>query len=279
MTTALIDGDILVYRCGFAAEKTKYLVEGEGVPGEGPSILYYDAHKEIPKHVAKENIWSRKEIEPVENALNALEASISYIMRQTGAENYEVYLSGSNNFRNQIAVTKPYKGNREGQAKPVHYAALRTALLDVWRARIPDGGLEADDLLGIRLGQLGDDGVVVSIDKDLLQIPGRHYNWVTGEHVSVAPRDGHLHLGCQIISGDPTDNVPGLPGLGEAKSRKLLSDAANPRDMLARVRKAYLDHAGGDEESAERYFQEQGSLVYILRSEGDSFQKYLEKYS
>jgi hypothetical protein len=274
MKTALIDGDILVYRCGFAAEKTHYLVSSP----DGLSTIY-SAHKEIPKGTSKEYIWSRKEIEPVENALNALEASISYIMRQTGAEQYEIYLSGPNNFRNAIAVTKPYKGNREGQAKPVHYAALRRTLLETYNAQIPDDGLEADDLLGIRLGELGDSGVVVSIDKDLLQIPGRHYNWVTGDDVVIQPKDGHLYLGCQIISGDPTDNVPGLPGLGEAKARKLLGAAANPKDMLARIRAEYLRHAGGDESSAELYFREQGSLVYILKSRGDSFDAYLEKYS
>ncbi len=276
MTTALIDGDILVYRCGFAAEKTHYLVTG--VTGDPEPWVNYDAHKDIPKGTEKERIWSRKEIEPVENALNALEASISYIMRQTGAEQYEVYLSGSHNFRNAIATTKPYKGNREGQAKPIHYAALRSALVDVYRAKVTDGGLEADDVLGIRLGQLGDSGVLVSIDKDLLQIPGRHYNWVTGEHVHIQPKDGHLYLGCQIISGDPTDNVPGLPGLGEAKARKLLDGATNPKDMLARVRSQYIRHTGGDIDAAALYFREQGSLVYILRSEGDSFDKYLEKY-
>ena len=119
----------------------------------------------------------------------------------------------------------------------------------------------------------------MSIDKDLLQIPGRHYNWVSGEHVTVSARDGHLALGRQILSGDPTDNVPGLKGVGPVKAAKYLDNASGPRDMLDRIRTIYLDHFGGDLDGSDRAFRETGRLVYILRHEGDSFDQYLDKYA
>jgi DNA polymerase I len=271
--TALIDGDILVYRCGFAAEKTHYCTTDKA------TYQLFDAHKDIPKDTPKHHIWSRKEVEPVENALAGVDASIEYILRNTGATDYEIYLSGKRSFREEIAVTRPYKGNRDGIAKPVHYTAIRGHLVSRHGARVSDGDLEADDFLGIRLTALGSSGVCVSIDKDLLQIPGRHYNWVTGEHELVDARGGHLALGYQIISGDPTDNVPGLAGFGEAKARKVLTGCPNPQDMLDRIRTLYLDQFRGDVQASKRYFEEQGSLVYILKTPDDSFKKYLEKYS
>ena len=54
---ALIDGDILVYRCGFAAEKKWYLTS------EG-NFRY---KKEVPKGATIYEV--EKTIEPVENAL------------------------------------------------------------------------------------------------------------------------------------------------------------------------------------------------------------------
>lgn len=273
---ALIDGDILVYRCGFAAEKTFYAVETEYV--DGTYWEKYDAHKDIPKDTPKTSIWSRRTVEPVENALQATKATIDHILSKVGATSYEIFLSGKRSFREKLAFSRPYKGNRDTATKPTHYTAIREYLLGLG-ARIPGDDLEADDALGIRLGELGDSGIIVSIDKDLLQIPGRHFNWVSGDYLTVSARDGHLALGCQILSGDPTDNVPGLEGIGSAKASKLLQDVTSPRDMLDRIRVIYLDHFGGDLSLAERKFQESGDLVYILRSKDDSFSKYLRKYS
>lgn len=272
MTVALIDGDILVYRCGFAAEKTKYLVQsGEFVDG------IYEAHKDIPKDVAKDRIWKRKEVEPVENALNACKATIEFILEKLGTDKYEIYLSGKGSFREKLAVTAPYKGNRETQEKPVHYRAIRDYLEKQWGAVAEPGyeGLEADDRLGIRSRALGDGGVVVSIDKDLLQLSGRHYNWVQDIHISVSPREGAINLGCQILSGDPTDNVGGLPGIGPIKAQKLLSGVTDPRSMVARIREMYSDIF---QSLGQDRFLECGNLVYILRSEDDSFEKWLSKY-
>lgn len=267
---ALLDGDILAYRCAFAAEKTKYLTY------ESHGVNLYDAHKDIPKGTPKECVWQRKEVEPEEFAVEATRATLQSILTKLGTNDYELYLSGAESFRERIAVTKKYKGNRDGLARPVHYEAVR-AVLTQMGGIVCGEGLEADDLLGIRATELGDDSVIVSIDKDLLQIPGRHYNWVSDKHVTVGLRGGSLSLGCQILSGDPTDNVPGLPGIGQVKAEARLKDCSSNRDMLTRIREDYLAYAGGDQDSADRYLTEQGSLVYILRRYEDSFTKWMEK--
>lgn len=278
MTTALIDGDILVYRCGFAVQKTEYAaISGEFVEG------IWDAHKNVPQEFKDSNrVWKRTTVEPVENALQATKAALEGILEKLQPDNYEIYLSGRRSFREKLAVTLPYKGNRELQEKPKHYNAIRDYLCGSWGAstylgNYRDEEFEADDILGIRLTVLGGDGICVSIDKDLLQIPGRHYNWVMDQHLTVSPKDGSLSLGVQILAGDRTDNVPGLAGIGEAKARKLLAGSSNPRDMFARIRQAYGDHYKSDG-TGEVRFRETGNLVYVLRSPDDSFDNYVRKY-
>ena len=269
---ALIDGDILLYRVGFGAEKTHYLTY---VEGSAPAL--YSSHKEIPKDTPKEVIWNRKEVDTEESAVRALEATVKNILRNLGTDKYEIYLSDSTTFRHKIAVTQPYKGNRDGAPKPVHYRPLKSNLLNNLGGSIRNG-LEADDCISIRSTELGDSGVIVSIDKDFRQIAGQYYDWVRDEMGEVAPRDAALSLGCQLLSGDPTDNIPGITGIGPAKSRKALAGASSTANMLQIVRKYYLDFCGGDESVADAYLREQGGLVYLLRDWDDSFDKWLEKY-
>lgn len=271
---ALIDGDILCYRCAFAAEKTKYVVL---YPEADESIghEFYNTFKDIPKDIPKEWIWSRKEVEPEELAIQATQATLQSILNKLGTDSYEIYLSDTFSFREKLATTARYKGNRDGQQRPVHYGVVRQALLREGACICPDQ-LEADDMLGIRGTGLGSECVIVSIDKDLLQIPGRHFNWVTDSYTEIDGREGCLRLGCQILSGDATDNVPGLPGIGEVKARKYLEGSTSTRDMVSRIQELYKAQRG---EQGEQYLLEQGAMVYILRSRDDSFKKWYDKYA
>lgn len=54
--------------------------------------------------------------------------------------------------------------------------------------------------------------ICVSLDKDLLQIPGWHYNFVKEEQRFVSPFDGLRSFYGQIIAGDGADNIPSFDG-------------------------------------------------------------------
>ncbi len=85
-------------------------------------------------------------------------------------------------------------------------------------------GLEADDKLGI-LATLGifSDPVICTTDKDLLQVPGWHYNWQKDHLIEITPEEGQWHRWMQVLTGDPTDGYKGLPGCGKKKAEKILS--------------------------------------------------------
>jgi hypothetical protein len=278
----LNDLDIFRYRCGYAAEKNHYLVE----------LTNPDGHKEWKEFSTKKEAadygarvvagvsasfitWTRKDVQPLENALQIVKQSLSQtyqaIEDKVGEKlTIRAFLSGKTNFRQSIAVTRPYKGNREENTKPTYYDAIGEYLLSNWEA-VTTADYEADDAIGIEAmaaRERGESVVVVSNDKDLDQIPGWHYNWVTKEFYEVSPKEAKTNLFTQILTGDSTDNVPGLSGIGPAKAAKLLAECKTPLDMVDAVADAYKTHAllfNSREQTWADYLLEQAQLVYILK--------------
>lgn len=170
---------------------------------------------------------------------------IDGILLETGASEYRIYLSdlAQNNFRYQIDPS--YKANRTAP-KPKHYQELKQYLIGGeggWGALVAEG-MEADDALGI--GQRPDlanvneiDTVICSIDKDLLQIPGYHYNFVRKEWTEVTLAEGLLAFYRSILTGDKTDNISGIFGIGPARAAKILPKWTNERDIVERIVSAY----------------------------------------
>jgi hypothetical protein len=206
MIKLLIDADPLVYRSGFAAQETvNDEVFGEAVIAQ-----------------------------PVENALQIVKTSLKAMtydveerFNQVASES--LVLSGPDNFRFKIATIRPYKGNRPARL-PVHYQAIRDYLTE--RGAKVIHRREADDEISIRAWRLwnesGQDGrhaatyVVATIDKDLDQIPGWHYDYMKHVFYFVDEDDARAALWTQILSGDPSDNVPGCWKVGRTKAHKLI---------------------------------------------------------
>lgn len=145
-------------------------------------------------------------------------------------EQFEYYLTGKENYRYDIAVNRPYKGNRKGNRKPVHIGALRKHLVDVWNAKVSIGN-EADDEMSIRQYGLGDNSIIVSLDKDLDMVPGWHYNFVKQTKYYTTKDEGLRKFYMQILTGDTVDNIQGATRIGPKKAEKLLEDAVSELDM------------------------------------------------
>lgn len=207
-------------------------------------------------------VWSRKEVQPVEFALQCAKTTLEALQERFKPEVMQIYLTGPGNFRDSLAVTKPYKGNRL-EAKPRYYNEVANYLVEQWGAGFVRG-LEADDAIGISLSRPRT--IAVTIDKDLDQVPGWHYNWVDSKLYQVSRKDGDFALYTQILAGDSTDNVPGLEGIGPAKARNILDGSKSSAELAARTWAAYQD-AGKSRE----YLEEQANLVYIWRKWDDKW--------
>lgn len=107
--------------------------------------------------------------------------------------------------------------------RPANLAACKEHLRKRFSA-FSEENLEADDLLGISMSQ-EERGVICSIDKDLNNIPGLHYNFSTKEKYFVTEAGALVNFYRQCLTGDTTDTVPGVKGIGWGTAKKLIPDS------------------------------------------------------
>lgn len=153
-------------------------------------------------------------------------------------DSWSMHLTGKGNFRVDVATTAVYKGNRLDTPKPEHHAALRQHLIDEWSAQVAQGQ-EADDAIAIEATKLGDDCVIVSLDKDLDQVAGYHYNFVKDIAYYITPEEGLRRFYQQILTGDTADNIKGITGIGPVRSAQMLEGAEDEAEMYRRCVEAY----------------------------------------
>jgi hypothetical protein len=172
-------------------------------------------------------------------ALSRLEQTMTELCMELDCEDYKGFLTGKGNFRDSIAVTVPYKGQRASIDKPVHLQALRDHLVNSWGFEVVNG-IEADDAVGIAAYAVPEDeSIMVHIDKDLNQFRGWHYNYRKKEKYYVSEFEGLTAFYTQILTGDRIDNIVGLKGIGPVKAKRILAECTNENELYEAVLKAY----------------------------------------
>lgn len=224
---ALIDMDLVVYRCAASSEN-----------------------------------------EDLSIATHRVEELLDTILTKVQTTEYRAFLTGATNFRKE--VYPEYKANRT-QPKPNWLQECREFSIKKLGAEVAPSNLEADDALGIHQTA---DTIICSLDKDLLQIEGKHFQWeIQGgpeakrwmkpdTFITQTAIEGTRLFYEQCLKGDTSDNVKGVKGLGEAKARKLLAGIDNERAMLDVCLSQY---------ASEEEFLMNAQCLYILRSLDDSY--------
>lgn len=189
------------------------------------------------------------------------------IVSVTGADEVVVFLTGSTNFRKEIFAD--YKANRDNLPRPRFLQAVREFLVLEWGAEVTDG-FEADDALGVasQEREIGT-SIVCSIDKDLLQLPGVHYNFVKSEFSTVDEIEGWRSFYKQLVLGDRGDNVPGYDGKMRLKFPKFLSETREALDRAGTPFEMYKVCSAlySNEETLIR----NGKLLYIWHKLNDQW--------
>lgn len=290
----LIDADSIVFRCGFAVEhkQHKFFIKGEEHLGP---FQVYKLKKEIPKEfqgdeglVYKEEV----EIEPLQNALHLVKQELEGIISATGAGGYSVYIKGKGNFREKISVTRVYKGNRDVTHRPKYENEIRQYLKEQWGAEEVDG-MEADDKCAIEQSRLfkalnydrAMEGhtIIASIDKDMDQVPGWHYNFMKKVKYWVTEAQAELNFYMQLLTGDASDNIQGIPKVGPATATDILEGTKTSKEMYTRVWCAYARYISPEWSGSwadsnvnvvrvNTYLTEMANLIYLRRSENDVWQ-------
>jgi len=180
--------------------------------------------------------------EPESTALMQVDQMMQRIIAETEATHYKAFLSGESNFRKDI--NPEYKANRKDKPKPKHLLACKLFLIDEWNAKVSID-CEADDLLGIEQDKVSQEGnyntCIASIDKDLLQIPGYHYNFVTGKMQQVTELEGIKWFYKQMLIGDNADNIKGVSKIGPVNASKIIDSLETEIEMYQAVCNLYKD--------------------------------------
>lgn len=242
---ALIDADILVYRSAFSAEHNIHTLTWEG------GVQEFEYKRDLNRFIKDNDITeyeidTRLEVEPVENALHTVKETISSIINAVKPGDIKLYLTKGENFRHKLATIAKYKGNRDNQKRPEHYASVRDYLIKYYNAEVCEG-VEADDKLA---DEQTDRTVLCSVDKDLLQVPGKHYNWVTDKKKLVLPETGLRALWEQVLTGDKTDNIPGIYRCGPVTAKKWLADCTTEEEYRAVCVERWTEYLSSDNQPA-----------------------------
>ena len=217
---AVIDADIILYKaCRVAEEEVNW--------GNDQWILWSD----------------------LEKVKIILDDQISLIVEEMKAGRSILCFSDKKNYRKEI--NPEYKANRRGGRKPLCFTGALEYCKDKYTFKQIES-LEADDVIGIiaTTNQLTIEYVIVSEDKDLLTVPGLHWDLKTKEIYSLSTEEADFNFFSQTLTGDAVDNYKGCPNVGKVTAEKLLRSATtNGEDLWETVVNRY-EKAGLKEEDA-----------------------------
>ena len=215
-----------------------------------------------------------------------LEDHIQRILLETQATDYKIFLTGKNNFRNEVSST--YKANRDPSKRPKLLEKARN-FLEITHNAIMSTDREADDLVCQEQEACIEQGIdccIAHIDKDINQQAGKHYRWEThnkeGATYTITEEEGLYNLYEQSLVGDKGDNImywldPTTKtwrkeyGLGIVGARKALEGCKTEKEFQLRCLELYqtfTKKSDGTVPSAED-FAVNMQLLYLKRSVDD----------
>lgn len=230
MSVVLIDGDIVLYKVSCTNESK--IDWGDGVSSK---TLDLDSAKE------------------------SLDSSIKGLVERTKAKSSIVCLSHKRNFRYTVLPT--YKHNRQNVDKPDLYYDLQKYLIDNFETRVKEW-LEADDVMGIIGSGNPKKYIIATLDKDLKQIPGRHFNWNHDTKVrTVTLKEANTYFYTQVLTGDSTDGYSGCPGIGPKKAAKILEGLSSEEEIWETIKEQYALKGLSEDDALQ-----QARVARILRT-------------
>lgn len=244
----------------------------------------------------------------LEKAIEHFDFFIGRLKKFGFADDYLLGISGDGNFRYESAKRAPYKGKRKD--KPLIYAELQEAVYQKYQRRAERiHGQEVDDWCGIKgnenyqhFKRTGEwKWVLGFIDKDLKQIISPQFNYSLDDPEIFIPTEYEAAFAfcTQLLAGDATDNILGLPnftaatsekyklgktrGIGMATAEKFLEGSDSIKELFSRVAEAYISWYGEEQAPFTThtgevvqwnwidYLQDSAKLLRLRAYEGEDY--------
>ncbi|MEO0543070.1 MAG: DNA polymerase I [Pseudomonadota bacterium] len=153
----------------------------------------------------------------------------------------------SKTFRNDLYAD--YKANRDEPPEDLRpqFGLIREATRAFNVPCIETEGYEADDIIAAyckEVEAVGAEATIVSSDKDLMQLVSDKvsmYDTMKDKQIGIAEVIEKFGVGpekmidLQSLTGDSTDNIPGVPGIGPKTAAQLLDEYGDLDTLLARA--------------------------------------------
>lgn len=211
-------------------------------------------------------------------AINVFTKMLQKLMRQyVDSPIVMIFDAKGKNFRH--AMYSDYKATRKAmpddlrsQIEPIYQMvrALNLPLLAI-------EGVEADDVIGTLALQASAQGVTTIIatgDKDLAQLVTEHVTLLDTMTDTVTDTSGvvdkfgvpaHLIVDFLALKGDSSDNIPGMPGVGDKIAQALLNGIGSIDEIANRLNEVAALGFRGSKTFAEK-FQQHQEVVYLSRA-------------
>lgn len=255
MKKLLIDGDILRYEIGAVCQSVEVNF----------GTTYIRPHTEL-------------------RVRDAVDTFIDRVQERTDCDGFELFLSAGSNYRDSIAVTNPYKGQRDKSTKPYHWRTVGEILFADYGA-LSIHGAEADDALSIFARRDPEHTIIASRDKDLRIVPCYHFSWKCGESQPEVPvhlvdelgwldarpyksggfklvGEGLKFFYGQVLVGDAIDNYKGCPRVGPVAAVGALASCQNEEELYQSTLTLYVSKLGP--EKGYELMLENARLAWLL---------------
>lgn len=316
-TVAIIDADFIPYQASFGAQKTYYhfVVDDKIVSDKFPSAKLakqWLLNEDLDAEMMDEECWVTKddrvttvEYGTVEEAIKACDNLIDDCLKLAGdtIETYELWLTRKGDkIKVQKGTERKYQHNRDGLEKPKHWQVVRDYLEQHKCVKLAPSHFEADNLVVVRAEKLGEEGVALSMDKDIGTLEEGwfiHMNkmmagtpkwvnavgelWLEGTGKKAKVRGvGFKWLMLQTIAGDTADHYNGLFNVGDKTVLELLDGLTTKPEVINAVMDFYHRTVGDNftfiswdgVEHTLTYLEllnQHASMGYMERSSTDSF--------
>lgn len=263
----IIDGDVMAYH---ACTKRPAPVD--------PFLNVLSDIDEPPQEDVQENPYTEAEDEAYKQTVwRNFKRNLEQIKENFFTNNYVMAMKGVGNYRDDL-----YCDYKKQRSTNKHQANLRPFVTYIRKRAVEEGmatfahGREADDLIRIWSNEakaIGQDFIIVSVDKDLLCIPGKHYvidkkDMRSSKLVVMSELEACRHYYEQLIKGDMTDNIPGVIGIGPKKAESLLKNCTSEEEMQEVAVGLYYS-VYGDEWMNQ--LLSNGKMIHIQNSYDDYF--------
>jgi DNA polymerase-1 len=189
---------------------------------------------------------------------------VNKALREEAPDHVVVVFDAPGGAASREALYPAYKAHRDAQPEDLtaQIPALRE-VIDAYRIPVLEvEGVEADDVIATLVARMPEDweATILSTDKDLMQLVSERVRLLdTMKSRSYGPEEVVQRFGvppAQVLDlralvGDPSDNIPGVRGIGDKGASRLIAEWGSLENLLAnaaevpqpRLRNALLEQA------------------------------------